>query len=101
MHDPGGLRYWAVTDARGDLEAKAPYDAAVAAARVQVHAAHFLTGLATTLDAAAHRGGSPFVCAMYDTELFGHWWFEGPDFLAAVLDRAEEFGVRKRPEAWF
>ena len=23
---------------------------------------------------------------MFDTELFGHWWFEGPRFVAAVLD---------------
>src|SRR5207244_2808393 len=25
--------------------------------------------------------------AAYDTELFGHWWFEGVDWLAAVLER--------------
>src|SRR5262249_56282491 len=24
----------------------------------------------------------------FDTELFGHWWFEGPSFLGAVLDLA-------------
>jgi 1,4-alpha-glucan branching enzyme len=26
---------------------------------------------------------------MFDTELFGHWWFEGPRFLASVLDRLD------------
>ena len=25
---------------------------------------------------------------MFDTELFGHWWFEGPSFLGHVLDGA-------------
>lgn len=94
MHDPGGLRYWAVTDARGELDAKLPYEPEAAAARVHEHAAHFLSGIAETLAQAEHRSpGAPFVCAMYDTELFGHWWHEGPDFLAAVLDRAPDFGV--------
>lgn len=23
----------------------------------------------------------PIVVSMYDAELFGHWWFEGPDFI--------------------
>ena len=25
------------------------------------------------------------VTAVYDTELFGHWWFEGPQFLYHTL----------------
>ena len=25
------------------------------------------------------------VCTPFDTELFGHWWFEGPQFIKAVL----------------
>ena len=27
----------------------------------------------------------PLIVAAYDAELFGHWWFEGPQFLAFVL----------------
>ena len=27
----------------------------------------------------------PVISAPYDAELFGHWWFEGPDFLEAVI----------------
>lgn len=30
----------------------------------------------------------PVVVAPYDAELFGHWWFEGPEFLEAVFERA-------------
>jgi 1,4-alpha-glucan branching enzyme len=37
-------------------------------------------------DAAPRQGLPPVLTAMYDTELFGHWWFEGPHFVAAVLD---------------
>jgi 1,4-alpha-glucan branching enzyme len=35
----------------------------------------------------------PLVVVAYDTELFGHWWHEGPQFLASVLDRAGEAGI--------
>jgi 1,4-alpha-glucan branching enzyme len=34
------------------------------------------------------------VVAAYDTELFGHWWYEGPQWLEAVLRRLPEAGVR-------
>jgi 1,4-alpha-glucan branching enzyme len=30
------------------------------------------------------------ISANYDTELFGHWWFEGVDWLAAVLQRLSQ-----------
>jgi len=33
------------------------------------------------------------VVAAYDTELFGHWWHEGPAFLAHVLRLLPEAGV--------
>ena len=28
------------------------------------------------------------ICAAYDAELFGHWWFEGVQWLARVLELA-------------
>ncbi len=85
---PGGHRYWAVTHPRADLAHKQVYDADAAAARAPAHAEHFVSLLARVLsDAAARQDGPAVVCAMFDTELFGHWWFEGPQFLGAVLDR--------------
>jgi 1,4-alpha-glucan branching enzyme len=30
-------------------------------------------------------GRPPVIVAPYDAELFGHWWFEGPDFLDSVV----------------
>jgi 1,4-alpha-glucan branching enzyme len=89
--DPGGLRYWRVTHASADLADKALYDASAAARRTPEHAAHFLDAVSATLAGADSRGRQ--ICAMYDTELFGHWWFEGPQFLAAVLDAAAERGL--------
>jgi 1,4-alpha-glucan branching enzyme len=91
---PGGHRYWAVTHPRADLAHKQVYQAEAAESRAPEHAAHFVALLQRVLGEAAERQGAPpVVCAMFDTELFGHWWFEGPRFLAAVLDRLDEAGI--------
>jgi 1,4-alpha-glucan branching enzyme len=34
------------------------------------------------------------IVAPFDTELFGHWWFEGPDFLAAAYRALRGRSVR-------
>jgi 1,4-alpha-glucan branching enzyme len=91
---PGGHRYWAVTHPRADLAHKQVYEAERAEARAPEHAAHFVGLLQQVLgEAAARQPAPPIVCAMFDTELFGHWWFEGPRFIAAVLDRLAGAGI--------
>ena len=80
---PGGLRLWRVSDPGTDLGQKAPYDPATASERSEDHARHF----AALLDAIANeeRGRrGEVVTVPFDTELFGHWWFEGPDFIEHV-----------------
>lgn len=89
---PGGLRYWAVTDPHSDLAGKRLYRPRVARARVAEHARHLLESLRPGPDDHRADSHSP-VCALYDTELFGHWWFEGPEFLGALLDRAPGQGL--------
>lgn len=32
-------------------------------------------------------GREPIVVSMYDAELFGHWWYEGPDFLEFIFKK--------------
>ncbi len=81
---PGGLRLWRVTGSGIDLGAKQPYDPSRAAAQAAIHARHFaglLGEVAAELPAKEH----PVLAAPFDTELFGHWWFEGPDFLSAMF----------------
>ena len=47
------------------------------------------------VDLAGQRDGRPgLVVVAYDTELFGHWWHEGPVFLEQVLRALPEAGVR-------
>jgi 1,4-alpha-glucan branching enzyme len=84
-HFPGGLRFWRITDARGDLGTKAIYDPTIAAEKVGHQASHFVGLVKDTLAAAAAETGGPaLLCSPYDAELFGHWWFEGPAWLEQV-----------------
>lgn len=79
---PGGLKLWRVSWPGSDLGAKQPYDPGAALARASLHASHFVSVLAGLADGGGPADG--LVAVPFDTELFGHWWFEGVDFLAAT-----------------
>ena len=87
-----GFKPYRVTGRR--VRAKAPYDPARAAAAVARDAEDFVSVVRTRLEALRARHGHPglVVCA-FDTELFGHWWHEGPAWLEAVLTALPAAGV--------
>jgi 1,4-alpha-glucan branching enzyme len=66
----------------------AAYDPAAADALVNEHARDFVARVQERV-----RDGGVCVCAL-DTELLGHWWYEGSRWLAAVLDEAARQGLR-------
>jgi 1,4-alpha-glucan branching enzyme len=66
-----------------DLGSKRPYDPAAALAQVAMHASHFASLLASEQQAGG-AAADGVIAAPFDTELFGHWWFEGVDFLGSV-----------------
>ena len=79
---PGRLRYWRISQNKSDLGQKQPYDPWSAYEKIQAHAEDLVRTLKGVL--ARYRGQAERVgtlVAMYDTELFGHWWWEGPEFL--------------------
>jgi 1,4-alpha-glucan branching enzyme len=85
-HFPGGNRYWKVTGAKVDLGEKEIYQPEVIPDRIRENAAHFVGLVSETLsDFHDRTGKSGIVTAPYDAELFGHWWFEGPQFIYQVL----------------
>lgn len=86
-----GMRYWRVTGSRVDLAEKQAYHPDWAAFKVEQHADHY-TQMVERLAAEYHNesGEHGIISANYDTELFGHWWFEGVDWLAAVLQRLSQ-----------
>jgi 1,4-alpha-glucan branching enzyme len=91
--DPeSGFRLWRVTGPGPD---KAPWSPAEADAAVERDAHDFVTAVRHRLLQIRERDGRPgLVVAAYDTELFGHWWHEGPAFLERVLHLLPTAGVR-------
>lgn len=74
---------------------KAPYDPQLAAQRVRQDVADFVGTVRQRLIDESQRIGRPaLVVAAFDTELFGHWWHEGPHWLEQVLRALPQAGVR-------
>ncbi len=78
-----GIKYYRIT---GDTEHKELYDPEAALNKTRVHGEEFYSGrkkrmeeLSTLMDRP------PLTVSPYDAELYGHWWFEGPDFLYHVF----------------
>lgn len=81
-----GLQYWRVTGADVGLGDKELYSPAGARWRVEEHSHHFTRLVVEELTAYnAETGDHGILAAIYDTELFGHWWYEGIDWLEKVL----------------
>lgn len=84
-----GIKYHRVT---GRSRAKALYRPERARTVAREHARHFLAQREAQVEALAPEMGTrtPVIVAPYDLELFGHWWYEGPQFLEAVLTGAQQ-----------
>jgi 1,4-alpha-glucan branching enzyme len=82
--------YWGRTvhDLKPWSNAGEPYDHGAALALAREHARDFVRRAAERLA----DGG--LLCCALDTELLGHWWYEGLEWLRGVLEEAGEQGVR-------
>jgi 1,4-alpha-glucan branching enzyme len=71
-----------------------PYRHEAALALAREHAANFVARTLQRIDACRGELGRPplLVCAL-DTELLGHWWYEGAAWLEAVLGEAAQQGL--------
>jgi 1,4-alpha-glucan branching enzyme len=71
-----------------------PYRYEEALALAREHARDFVERAIARLDTYAAERGRPglLTCAL-DTELLGHWWYEGPAWLAAVFEEAPRHGL--------
>lgn len=74
------------------------YDHAAALAQARADAADFVARTIARLDEGAAALGRPAlaVCAL-DTELLGHWWYEGIAWLEAVIEEARRQGLALAP----
>ncbi|AEV76421.1 hypothetical protein MycrhN_5959 [Mycolicibacterium rhodesiae NBB3] len=90
-----GLKPARVTGRNVASDAKAPYDPARADGAIDGHVTDFVNVVRQRLVDESERIGRPaHVIAAFDTELFGHWWYEGPVWLERVLRALPEAGVR-------
>lgn len=81
-----GFKYYRVTGSSCD---KAIYSPERAIQKANIHAEDFWGARqkhSAFLNTIMDR--EPIFVAPYDTELFGHWWFEGPRWLDALIRKA-------------
>ncbi|MBI3995354.1 MAG: DUF1957 domain-containing protein [Nitrospirae bacterium] len=78
-----GIKYYRIT---GQTNDKQVYHPLRAAEKTAEHAGNFLFNrqrqiehLASTMDRP------PLLVAPYDAELYGHWWFEGPEWINMLI----------------
>ncbi len=73
------MKYYRITGAAGE---KQIYERTPALQAAAEHAQHFLDArVEQARQIAGLMDRPPLIVAPYDAELFGHWWYEGPEFL--------------------
>jgi 1,4-alpha-glucan branching enzyme len=93
-----GLKYFRITGPAGQSDHKEPYDRAIALARAWEHGGNFVFNRTEQVKHLAQgMPVPPIVVAPYDAELYGHWWFEGPQFLEAVFRQLPKTGGLLEP----
>ncbi len=81
-----GLKYFRIT---GPTSWKEPYYPDAAKEKAALHASDFLYNRIAHIEhLSSAMDTSPIVVAPFDAELFGHWWFEGPQWLDFVIRKA-------------
>ncbi|HJV45857.1 MAG TPA: 1,4-alpha-glucan branching protein domain-containing protein, partial [Bacillota bacterium] len=72
-----GIKYYRITGS-GEKEV---YNPSWAKEKAALHAGHFFDARIQQVKEAQWFDRKPLLVATYDAELFGHWWYEGPQFL--------------------
>ena len=88
------LRYWKVTNHPEYPQEKYPYMKADAKKQAHLDAkeyVEYLEKLAMSYTEQVNENG--VICLAFDTELFGHWWFEGPEFLANLIREMDQSDI--------
>ena len=79
-----GIKYYRIT---GKSHHKEPYNRQWALDRAVEHAGNFLYNRTKQIEwlSGMFQDRKPIIVAPYDAELFGHWWFEGPDWVNSLI----------------
>jgi 1,4-alpha-glucan branching enzyme len=86
-----GFKYYSVT---GKTDTKEPYRPDVATRKAYEHAGNFLYNRQKQVDKLRKiMDRPPIIVSPYDAELFGHWWFEGPQWIEFLFRRIDQGGT--------
>ena len=77
-----GIKYHKITERQVGADQKHLYDPYWATEKAAEHAGNFLENRCLQIKHLAQvMDREPIVVSPYDAELYGHWWYEGPQFL--------------------
>lgn len=83
-----GLKYHRITGLSG---VKQFYQRKNALDKVKEHSDHFIQLVKAQLVENQEQSFPPYMIMIpFDAELFGHWWFEGPDWLRELISSGNE-----------
>ncbi len=78
-----GIKYYRIT---GRTVHKLPYDPHRAQEKAAQHAGNFMYNREKQAEFLHdYIGRMPIIVSPYDAELFGHWWYEGPEWINMVI----------------
>lgn len=81
-----GLKYHRIT---GRTHDKDLYNRSWAMGAADAHAGNFMANRAAQIaHLRQHMNVDPIVVSPFDAELFGHWWYEGPEWLNLFIRKA-------------
>ncbi len=92
IHESGlristGIKYHKITSKETPMEYKQAYDPQKALLKAAEHAVHFVFRREEQIqNISINMDREPVIVSLYDSELFGHWWYEGPEFIYNVLN---------------
>jgi len=88
---PSANRYWRITDVSADMAYKQLYHPEAVWQKLDLQTNHFIHHSENTVNFFKNQTGKDATLTLaFDTELFGHWWFEGPMFLKYLLEGLQD-----------
>jgi 1,4-alpha-glucan branching enzyme len=83
-----GIKYYAIT---GPSKDKQPYRRKEALEKIREHAENFVyMRIKQAEQLAPLMDRPPVIVTPFDAELFGHWWYEGPEWIEQTLRKLHE-----------
>ncbi|HBW48258.1 TPA: DUF1957 domain-containing protein [bacterium] len=96
-----GIKYYRITAKEISLNQKEPYDPWRAQHTTENHAGNFMFNREKQIEYLYEKiGKPPIILSPYDAELYGHWWYEGPDFLNHLIRKIPHSKVFELTTPW-